>query len=868
MRILALRQTIGNNLRMFRIFCGTCVLSRFAGVHYSLAGGIEVERLYIMETTNPEKVSPMRDDGAPQLPPIWNIRRNRHIAPVARAGDLEKILERLRKNKRAILHSPPPGGWGATELAVLYAFQNSKRYSMVWWVEGCDHATLRLQFAQLATALRLARGEQEPETPTVEEASDALVTHGGWLLIVHGLQDHVWLDELLPETSSGHVIITEHVAHTSVDSVTLSPLESLSMDSTFPQADDAIKKVGHPLSAKVSESASRAGNTAPNGSGYAITSPQAALRVAINAATNALSTTNKSARDLLALCACYGASEIPLDLFRIDSKDILSKRLADALSEPSGLDTVLAALENKGLLRRDEDSLTIHPAIQESLRSGFDEAHRKAWATAAVRLIFMAFPKRERYFGSINLCSRLVPHAIASLDFARAVEVAPATRAELQHWVGQYLHATLSAEEAYAFFEESVIGSVALYGEDSVAVASRVNSLGVAEMDLGNLQTAKVCFERAYGICERIAGPTQRAVYTNLHESFLTVPIRNLCTVIERLGDYQGAQQTYEKAMQIFLGVHGWNHPLVAECANLFGNSWFRMGKLDKARNCYEKAVAAEEAAAASTPSALASYLFNLGRALVDLQQPEDALPRLEHALRLTRQAKDLPPEERLARLATLGRVLRSLGKKKEAGTVLQEAHDLMEKCEDLDPATRGVVLSQLGGLMIDREEFGLARSYLEESLDINRSLYAADDGRLVRDLNNLGRALTALGAHAQALALFEEALQILDMRGETGSPQEATLRYRMGRCYEEQREFPAALRAYERAQTLDSRATGPRTEAVARDAYAAGGVLAKMGDHVVALGHLTLALDIYEEVLGRDHARTRQARKRLDAMG
>ena len=39
------------------------------------------------------------------------------------------------------------------------------------------------------------------------------------------------------------------------------------------------------------------------------------------------------------------------------------------------------------------------------------------------------------------------------------------------------------------------------------------------------------------------------------------------------------------------------------------------------------------------------------------------------------------------------------------------------------------------------------------------------------------------------------------------------------------------------------------------------------MNDSIVAMGHLTLALDIYENTLGKNDPKTRKVRNRLDAL-
>jgi hypothetical protein len=94
-----------------------------------------------------------------------------------------------------------------------------------------------------------------------------------------------------------------------------------------------------------------------------------------------------------------------------------------------------------------------------------------------------------------------------------------------------------------------------------------------------------------------------------------------------------------------------------------------------------------------------------------------------------------------------------------------------------------------------------------------------------------------------------------------------ATILYRVGRSLNKQKRFDEALVRLQQAMKIDTHAFGKQHPAVARDAFAIGCVLADMDDTVVAMGHLALALDIYEQTVGKNDPRARKVRHRLEEL-
>ena len=159
------------------------------------------------------------------------------------------------------------------------------------------------------------------------------------------------------------------------------------------------------------------------------------------------------------------------------------------------------------------------------------------------------------------------------------------------------------------------------------------------------------------------------------------------------------------------------------------------------------------------------------------------------------------------------------------------------------------------------------ARTNFERAFNIIAGRHGEDSAETVRTLINLGRAFDGLDAHTEAMERFTLALSIVERDNGKESEHQAAILYRIGRSHHAHSEFDEALRCLQRAMKIDTHLFGEQHPAVARDAFAIGNVLAEMKDNIVAMGHLTLALDIYENTLGKNDPKARKVRKRLDAL-
>ncbi len=842
----------------------------------------------------PASPSVPQDNGGDRLPPVWNIRASRDASFGGRDATLDSLRESLKRDKVVIINegTSPIGGMGKSALAREYAYRFASDYRLVWWVQADEPGSLRLGYSQLMTALNLIRKVEDEPPHAIEDVRDLLGTVSGWLLILDDVEDLSLLESYLPEPRGGHVIVTTVLGAANVPygKLELAPLdeagaaEVLAVEDATPGREKLIQlAAGSPMNVRLfrhwsqlrgsscAEVAAKLGSRVPEalhlGAGPEVS--KAILRYSLSELLARLEREDKTTKDLLVLASFLGPHDIPLFLLedRTNDEEILSKRLSTALGDKSKLRAMLIRLETFGFIERHQESFSMHEMVQEVVREGLTPDSARAWANAATRLVGDAFPREGQYSGPSPVCTRLLPHALMATQYAEEADVAREAASQLIYHCGLYLHANGGLTEAKTCLQLAVALGRRVYGAAHPLLATRINSLGIVEHELGNLHEAKDCFEKAFEMCETVYGPLEEAVYGAPDEKLLTIPIRNLCAILEEIGDLDSAQKTYERAMRIYLEVYGWNHPLVAECADRFGRTWHKLGKLAKARNCFEKAVLAEESAPEHSGGALATYLNNLAMVLIEMREPTLAHERLSRALRLDKQTHgDRHPL--VARdLANIGHVCRELRQLEDAERYYRDALNMVESIEG-DNSPLAISLSNhLGVVLLDNGKAAQARSCLERALSHNEDRFGPESAEVVRNLVNLGRALDDLDAHSQAMASFDRALAIVKEADGADSERAATIHYRMGKSLHKQNQLEPAMMQLQKAMRIDDKVFGKTHPSVARDAYAIGCVLSDMKDTVVAMGHFTLALEIYEATLGRNDPRVRKVRARLDEL-
>jgi tetratricopeptide (TPR) repeat protein len=821
---------------------------------------------------------------ADNLPPIWNIRFPSNDHFFARENELASIKEHLNSFHICVVHPPTfNAATGTSQLVREYSYNEASTYQMVWWLNGSTIDSFHMGILQLGMALELAAGSPPTPLHSLDDIKVVLNEHSGWLLVVDDVVALEPILEFIGENPSGHCLITspsdawmDHCGYVSVSQVSADVVaEKILPD--VPETDLDIIEVASTsvLGATLLKAYQKVSNTPWEDIRKSLPtfSPNDAdayeplfVRVVLSMALEHLTIQARVARDYLALICFLDYAEIPISL--IETTTIpLSKRLDVVKEEGLLLEKAIQPLVELGLVEMGEHSLRMHPLIQSMIRDGMADKPIKAWCGAAIKLISKAFPDQQTYDATNRSCIRLIPHVMTASQHAEKLRVTPGEVSSILYRAGLYFEAHQILDSAQMAMLRSIHLFEKAFNTAHPILAVRVNSLGVVEQKLGNLDSAQACFERAMDICEKVFGPTEEAVYTKAHETMLTMPLRNLCTIIEERGDTAAAQKLFEKALNTFVQVYGWKHSMVAECAHRLGQIWLHLGQLDKAKTFLDKAVLAEENAAVCDTKALALYLNSVGAVSLRQNDITSAQKQIERALRLDIQEYGERHMAVARDFMNLAQVFKRVDDYERAEEMFNKSLEIMETNDYMESVEAGAVLTQLGGTLISNGKAAQARTVLEQAQATIQGHGPVDTSSMLQILVNLGRCMNELNAQSQAMNYFEQALELAESDGEAFRSQKGMIHYRMGRLYHSMGELDRAHKEMKIAEEIDTSCFGDRHPSVARDVYGLGSLLADQKDTIVAMGHITLALDIFEENYGKDHPKTRMARKKLDSL-
>jgi len=585
---------------------------------------------------------------------IINIPHPHNSNFTGRKDLLEKLHEALAAGERAAFTQTSAitglGGVGKTQLALEYSYRHADDYQVVWWVRSEEPATLAADYSGLAGRLDLPEKSSQDQGVIVEAVRCWLEQNGSWLLVFDNAQNFKDLEDYLPRTGSGHVIITSRnqswggVARMlPVDIFT--PAESVeflrrrtrqddedtakalaqalgNLPLALEQAGAYIQETGITLSAYLKLFKERQKELLSRGKPDAYPDTVATTwELSFQKASEEV----PASADLLNLCAFLAPDDIPKSLLT-DGAEHLPEHLASAVTDEMALNDAVAALKRYSLMTVGDDSLSVHRLVQAVARDRLSDEERKRWAEAAVRLVNKVFPYESYDVRTWAKCSVLLPQALDAAGNAEGLEVAPEATSHLLNQVGIYFYGRAEFDEAKSSLERALEIKVENFGPDNPNVADLVNNLGVVLKDMGDLAGAKKNIELAIGIGERTLGRDHPDV---------AVRINNLGGVLRALGDLDGAKKSYERALEIDEKVYGPDHPNVATDINNLGGVLGDLGDLEGAKKSHERALSIDEKVYGPDHPEVARDANNLGGILYSLGDLESARKNLERALEI-----------------------------------------------------------------------------------------------------------------------------------------------------------------------------------------------------------------------------------------
>ncbi|MCA9706996.1 MAG: serine/threonine protein kinase [Myxococcales bacterium] len=256
--------------------------------------------------------------------------------------------------------------------------------------------------------------------------------------------------------------------------------------------------------------------------------------------------------------------------------------------------------------------------------------------------------------------------------------VAHANLAEQLRQQGRRAEAREHLEHARAQWEREL-------GPDHPELALVLHTLGLVDLEDGDLDGAARRFERAIALRERALGPDHPLVATTLG---------NLGIVLRHRGELDAARRAFERAAAILRARLGPDALDLAPIETNLGLVELQRGEPGAARERFERAIALQEAADSTHPN-FARTLHNHATVLVGLGELDAAMRSFDRAMEINARAFDAGHPVLAERRLDLAESLHAAGATDQGVALARVA--LEQLSPQGDPPVRAAIEAWLG---------------------------------------------------------------------------------------------------------------------------------------------------------------------------
>lgn len=361
------------------------------------------------------------------------------------------------------------------------------------------------------------------------------------------------------------------------------------------------------------------------------------------------------------------------------------------------------------------------------------------------------------------------------------------------------------------------------YETNHPALATTLNNLGNTFYDLQQYEEAENCFDRSLSIVESAynkfaAGKRERSGAKKHLESELYDIVEEAYIKLGHLsfsgtfGLDVNVPEKYQETEEEFStpsnqSLYDTDDLTLADMLRNLGDGFRDLGKDEKARRCFKKALFIYERVHGINHITLSSTLKSLGNIHCNLKQFEEAKKCFEKALAIDEKVYNNENHSALAvTLNNLGKTLRQLGELEEAKMCFGRALHINESLYDESNPAVADTMSNLGIILRDLGEYQQAKKCFERVLSIDEQVFTENHPALVATLNNLGNTLGDLGLYEEAIRCLERARMILDeaKEYESNQPSLAHTLCNLGVILRDLGRYEEAKKCLERALCID----------------------------------------------------------------
>jgi len=270
--------------------------------------------------------------------------------------------------------------------------------------------------------------------------------------------------------------------------------------------------------------------------------------------------------------------------------------------------------------------------------------------------------------------------------------------------------------------------------------------------DNGLFSAAQPLTERSLAAWEQIRGP----------EHHNTLAIRTtLAYLLERQGDYAGAERHFRRLMAIQESIAGSDRSALASAMNNLANFLTTTSQLDEAVTLARRALVIQEECFGPQSKEVLSPLNNLAHLLKVTNRLSEAEQLTRRALKTARNKLGQESDIYQCVLNNYSGILLTAGRYEEADVRYREALGLAERIYGVKHPRYSASVNNLACLMKSLGRFEEAESLLRKALKIDEECFGSEHPTVATRLSNLAGVLLATSRTSEAESLVRRALLI-----------------------------------------------------------------------------------------------------------
>jgi tetratricopeptide (TPR) repeat protein len=358
------------------------------------------------------------------------VRQLRSPLPsfVGRRAELERLTAVAGTGKGSLVVIRGAGGVGKTELAAEFAERSSRHASVAWWFDASSRGSLMAGVRDLFRRLGLLGRQRSRDAELLARFRDWMNSTDGWLVVLDDVRDGELLALMRPAQSSrGILLLTTRDPAIAADApaLQLAPMrrdDSVALLGGRPDADMLAERLGDlPLALGVAFK-----YAVKTGTSYAALLKRLALYpkhvlpsvyAYLEPSFEQVEAESERASHLLQMLAFVAPQPLARDLLPRGGGFDGSEAEANLLPDAIATDDAIRVLRQFGLIdTREDDTVVVHPLVQEAVRHRLTLTQREVWGNIKVVYWTRQVLTRLSDDGQVARVEHFVPHAAAALS--------------------------------------------------------------------------------------------------------------------------------------------------------------------------------------------------------------------------------------------------------------------------------------------------------------------------------------------------------------------------------------------------------------------------------------------------------------------